>query len=114
MDNSLPKESFRTSDEPDGSTFDKFKHAVADKLHSAAGSLQHDASRQGSQSYRWQAAELLDRSASYVRELDADRLKRDTDRLKRDIEREVRSNTGRSLLIAAAAGLLVGIVLARR
>ncbi|HEY6328276.1 MAG TPA: DUF883 C-terminal domain-containing protein [Blastocatellia bacterium] len=88
-------------------TFDKFKHALADKLQSAASSLETNAAEQGSHSYGWQAAELLDRSASYVRQMDPNELRN-------EIEAEVRSNPGRSLLIAAGAGLLIGIVLGRR
>lgn len=88
-------------------TFEKFKHALADKLHSAAGSFESSAAEQGSHSYGWQAAELLDRSAGYVRQIDPNELKR-------EIEEEVRSNPSRSLLIAAGAGLLIGILLGRR
>jgi ElaB/YqjD/DUF883 family membrane-anchored ribosome-binding protein len=88
-------------------TFEKFKHALADKLQSAAGSLENAASEQGSHSYGWQAAELLERSASYVRQIDLNELKH-------DIEEEVRTSPSRSLLIAAGAGLLIGILLGRR
>jgi hypothetical protein len=90
-----------------GSTSDRFKNALAEKLHSAATSMEQKAAQSGSHSYGWQAAELLDRSADYVRALDVNQIKD-------DIQDEVRGNPGRSLAIAAASGLLIGVFLGRR
>ena len=53
-----------------------------------------------------QAAGWLDDAAEYVREVDPQKVKS-------DIQLQVRSNPGRSLLIAGAAGLLLGILLRR-
>jgi ElaB/YqjD/DUF883 family membrane-anchored ribosome-binding protein len=89
------------------SASDRFKNALAEKLHSAATSIEQRAAQSSSHSYGWQVAELLDRSADYVRTLDLDQIKD-------DIQDEVRGNPGRSIAIAAASGLLIGVLLVRR
>lgn len=54
-----------------------------------------------------QAADLLDKSADYIEDLDAQKL-RD------DVENQVRRNPSKSLLIAGATGLFLGSVFTRR
>jgi len=85
----------------------RFKEALADKMQAAAAAVEQNAAGSGGHRYRWQAAELLDRSANYVRSLDADHLKD-------DLEGEIRASPGRSLAIAAASGLVIGMLLGRR
>jgi len=90
-------------------TLDTIKEAVADKLHAAAGVIQEKADqnqRSPVAGYAGQAAGWLDDAAGYVREVDPQRVKS-------DLQNEVRRNPGRSLIIAGAAGLLVGILLRR-
>ena len=92
-----------------GSTLDTIKETVADKLHSAASTLQQKAGQNRENAvagYAGQAAGWLDDAAEYVREVDPQKVKS-------DIQHQVRSNPGRSLLVAGAAGLLLGILLRR-
>lgn len=104
--------------EPQGrqdSTFDQIKTTVAEKLHTAADTLHEKTSRQTGSAgageslsgYGRQAADWLDRSADYIEELDPQQVKT-------DLENQVRRHPGRSLLIAGAAGLLLGVLLRRR
>ncbi|HET9529751.1 MAG TPA: hypothetical protein VFQ92_05325 [Blastocatellia bacterium] len=95
-----------------GSTFDNVKSTVADKLHSAASTLRQKIDRAENPDnvlggYGNQASEWLDSSASYVRDMDPQKIKT-------DIQDQVRRNPGRSLLIAGAAGLILGAILRRR
>ena len=95
-----------------GSTLENLKSAVADKLHTAADALHEKVGQSGEQDnsiagYGHQAADWLDASADYIRELDPQRIKT-------DIENQVRRNPGRSLLIAGAAGLILGVLVRRR
>jgi len=93
-----------------GSALDTIKDTVADKLQSAAGAIQQKAAQNQASpvaGYAGQAAGLLHDAADYVREVDPKKVKS-------DIQHQVRNNPGRSLLIAGAAGLLLGIVLRRR
>ena len=94
-----------------GSTFDNLKETVADKLHTAAGAIQDKVGRGGQASgvseYGRTAAEWLDRSSDYVRGMDPQQLRT-------DVENQVRRNPGRSLLIAGAAGLILGAIFRRR
>ena len=92
------------------STFDNIKSAVADKLHTAASTI-HEKAGPGENNalsdYGRQAADWLDRSADYVRDFDPQQVKT-------EIENQVRRNPGRSLLIAGAAGLILGALFRRR
>src|SRR5919106_4488119 len=88
------------------STFDSIQEVVADKLHSAASALQEQAGRRGEDNsalagYGQQAANWLDQAADYIR-------KTDPQQVKADLENQVRHYPGRSLLIAGAAGLVLG------
>lgn len=93
------------------SSFENIKNIVADKLHSAAGTLSDKTASQEMNpsiaSYGNQASEWLDQSAEFVREFDFN----DADARIRDY---VRQSPGRSLLIAGAVGLIVGAMLRRR
>jgi ElaB/YqjD/DUF883 family membrane-anchored ribosome-binding protein len=91
-----------------GVSLDTIKEVVADKLHAVAGAIQQKAgqNQQDGAGYVGQAAGWLDNAADYVREVDPQRVKS-------DLKKQVRTNPGRSLLIAGAAGLLLGILLRR-
>ncbi|HXG66059.1 MAG TPA: hypothetical protein VNO70_13235 [Blastocatellia bacterium] len=95
-----------------GSTFDRIKTTVAEKLRAAAHTVEEKSASargrsEGLSSYGHQAAGWLDKSANYIEEADPQRIKS-------DIENQVRSNPGRSLLIAGAVGLFLGTLLRRR
>jgi len=91
--------------------FEDVKRTVADKLHEAARAVRNLTRSSDSQSsigcYGHQASEILDRSADYVRRFDYER----TDTRIKDY---VRQHPGRSLLIAGAAGLFIGVLVRRR
>lgn len=91
-----------------GVSLDTIKEAVADKLHAAAGAIQQKAgqTQQDQGGYIGQAAGWLDNAADYVREVDPQTVKS-------DLQKQVRSNPGRSLLIAGVAGLFLGFLLRR-
>lgn len=96
----------------EGSTFDRIKSTVADKLRSASHALEEKAGdmegRNDSLSgYGRQTARWLDKSASYIDEADPQRIKS-------DLQDQVRQHPGRSLLIAGAVGLLIGAIFKRR
>jgi ElaB/YqjD/DUF883 family membrane-anchored ribosome-binding protein len=94
-----PQSGSRTS----GSTFDNIKTTVADKLNDAADALRQKTGQAG---YAGKASDWLTNTADYVRDVNPDQLKS-------TIQEQVRSNPGRSLLIAAGAGLALGILLRR-
>ena len=90
------------------STFNNIKSAVADKLKAAAQTLEGKADQNSPASaYAKQASGWLAGAADYVRDVN-------TDQVKSDIQRQVRSNPGRTLLIAGAVGLALGALLKRR
>lgn len=92
-----------------GISLDTIKDTVADKLHAVAGAVQQKVGQNqevAAARYAGQAAGWLDDAAEYVREVDPQRIKA-------DLQKQVRSNPGRSLIIAGAAGLLLGILLRR-
>jgi ElaB/YqjD/DUF883 family membrane-anchored ribosome-binding protein len=92
------------------SRFESVKQGVADRLHDAAGALRN---RTGSEDdsglgrYGHQASDMLDRSAEYVRQFDYARANA-------QVRNYVRQNPGRSLLMAGAAGLIIGVLARRR
>ena len=95
-----------------GKTFDRIKVTVADKLKQAADALQQKTARTDEQtsavgSYGNQAAGWLNTSADYIRDMEPQKVKS-------DIQNEVRRNPGRSLLIAGAAGRILGALFRRR
>jgi len=101
-----------SSYERGGSTLDNIKSTVAEKLYSAADTLQQKAGQTNQPdgpmaTYGTQASEWLNRSADYIRDMDVNKVKT-------DVQNEVRNNPGRSLLIATAAGLILGALFRRR
>ena len=95
-----------------GSTFDRIKVTVADKLKQAAEALEQKTAGAGERptavaGYGSQAAGWLNSSADYIRDMDPKQVKT-------DVQNEVRRNPGRSLLIAGAAGLILGALFRRR
>jgi ElaB/YqjD/DUF883 family membrane-anchored ribosome-binding protein len=101
--------SFRSEPGTGNSTIETVKSTVAEKLHAAAGVI-HQKAGQSQDSpvagYAEQAAGWLDDAADYVRDVDPQRVKA-------DVQHQVRQNPGRSLLVAGAAGLLLGFLLRR-
>lgn len=96
----------------EGSTFDRIKVTVADKLKQAAEALEQKTTAPGERptamaGYGTQAAGWLNTSADYIRDMNPQQLKS-------DVQNEVRRNPGRSLLIAGAAGLILGALFRRR
>jgi ElaB/YqjD/DUF883 family membrane-anchored ribosome-binding protein len=86
-----------------------FKETVAGKLHAAADAIQDRAKQNAGHpmsSYARQAADFLDGAAGYVQRVDPEQVKS-------DIRNQVRQNPGKSLLIAGAVGLLVGVLVRR-
>lgn len=91
-----------------GTKFDSVKSTVADKLAGAAETLrQKGGQNSATAAYADQASGWLNSAADYVRDLDPSELKS-------NIQQQVHNNPGRSLLIAGAAGLALGILLRRR
>ena len=87
------------------------KRTVADKLHDAAGAIRNKSGASepgtGFSRYGSQASDFLDRSAHYVQEFDYERVNA-------QVKQYVRHNPGRSLLMAGAAGLIIGAMVKRR
>jgi ElaB/YqjD/DUF883 family membrane-anchored ribosome-binding protein len=84
--------------------------SIAESLRTAAGALtrrNEAGSNEGLSGLGNRAAELLNRSADYVEELDLAKVKD-------SVVSQVRRNPGRSLLIAGAAGLFLGALFRRR
>jgi ElaB/YqjD/DUF883 family membrane-anchored ribosome-binding protein len=91
--------------------FKNAKNVVADKLHDVAEALAGKTANQDASSgiarYGKQASAWVDQSAEYVRKFD---YKQEDAR----VREYVRQSPGRSLLIAGAAGLIIGAILRRR
>lgn len=93
-----------------GSGFDQVRSTLSEKLRTAAGRVKEKGGTSESGDLRGfggQASDWLERSAKYVDDFDAQRFKE-------DMGTQVRQNPGRSLLIAGAAGLILGAILRRR
>ena len=91
------------------SALDRVKETVAEKLHAAAGAIHQRAEQNqenAASAYAGQAAAWLDSASDYVRDVDQQKIKA-------DLRNQVRRNPGRSLLVAGAAGLVLGILLRR-
>ena len=101
--------SFRSESMRSNATLETIKDSVADKMHAAAGAIQQKAAQNQENAmagYAGQAAGWLDDAAEYVREADPQKVKA-------DLQNQVKRNPGRSLLVAGAAGLLLGFLLRR-
>lgn len=91
-----------------GSKVDQIKTTVADKLASAADALRQKSGQNSARAgYANQASDWLSSASDYVRGIEPAQIKS-------DLQQQVHSNPGRSLLIAGAAGLALGILLRRR
>jgi hypothetical protein len=96
--------------EETGSTFDRVRFTVADLLSEAAETIHIKSAGAGSSDIANlgdRAANWLEHSAGYVRDMDPQQLRS-------DIEDTIRRNPGRSLIIAGVIGLVLGSVLRRR
>jgi ElaB/YqjD/DUF883 family membrane-anchored ribosome-binding protein len=90
------------------STLNNIKTTVADKLKSAAQTLGQKSGQDTTVSqYAGQASGWLNNAADYVRDVEPEQVKA-------DIQKQVRTNPGRSLLIAGVAGLVLGALFRRR
>jgi len=102
---------FEAQSSANPSTLDQLKDTVADKLKSASSALKEKAARaepnSSVASYADKASGWLGGASDYVREMNPTQVKS-------DLQRQVRTNPGRTLLIAGAAGLLLGALLRRR
>ena len=87
--------------------FTNLKDTLADKLHTVAEALGEKAAAKEGQcamaQYGRQASEWLDQTAEHVRQFDY----RQADARVRE---HVRQSPGRSLLIAGAVGLILGVI----
>ena len=95
---------------PSGSsTLETIKDTVADRLNAGAGIIRQKVEQTQDDAlagFAGQASAWLDSAADYVREVNPQKAKA-------DLQNQIRRNPGRSLIIAGAAGLLLGIVLRR-
>jgi ElaB/YqjD/DUF883 family membrane-anchored ribosome-binding protein len=87
------------------------KKSIADTLHHVAQAVGEKATGQDGESGIFQcgkkASEWLDHSAEYVRQFDYKRVDA-------GVRQYVKQNPARSLLIAGAVGLMIGVILRRR
>ena len=102
----------QTAGERGSSTLQQIKSTAIDNLNSAADALrkrsaQPGAENEGLAGFERKAADWLNRSADYLNDLNADKFKA-------DVRNQVHEHPGRTLLIAGAAGLLLGTILRRR
>ena len=104
---------------PEGTVFEPLKsskvkdvrESVSDSLRTAAAAIQDKVEEAGKQTPLTQCGEQASRwlnaSADYVRDMDLQKVKT-------DVQDQVRRNPGRSLVIAAAAGVIIGTLFRRR
>ncbi|MEP7272552.1 MAG: hypothetical protein ABI882_13695 [Acidobacteriota bacterium] len=93
-----------------GSDSDRIQARIADKLHQAADNLfgrTDGAAPRDSAAFESQARSWLHNSADYIERLEPQKVKA-------DLTEQVRRNPGRSLLVAGAAGLILGAIFRRR
>src|SRR5262245_62119052 len=95
-----------------GEAFGQIKTVVSSTVRSAASSLHRTDNQvgdreEGLSGYGHQAATWLERSADYIEEFEPEQVVN-------QLRQEVRRNPGRSLLIAGAAGLVLGVLFRRR
>ena len=98
-----------------GASCDRLQDRIADKLHQAAETLfgkaednqirratSDEAATLGTQASAW-----LHGSADYIAQMEPEKIKA-------DLTRQMRRNPGKSLLVAGAAGLILGALLRRK
>ena len=94
-----------------GMNADRMQVRIADKLHQAADTLfgktennqtPGEAAKFGNQANTW-----LHNSADYIEQMEPEKIKA-------DITEQVRRNPGKSLLVAGAAGLILGAIFRRK
>ena len=94
-----------------GPIFNRIKGRIADRIRETAEKLPTPAPH-GSSGNEW--TKWISQTQGWMNTA-ADRVEAiDPDKVKMDFEKSVRHQPGKSLLIAGAAGLLLGIVLHRR
>lgn len=98
--------------ERESPNFDKVKTTISSKLHNAAAALREKSQAVSGKNkdlanYGNQTADWLNRSADYIEDINPQKLKG-------DVQNQVRQNPGRSLLIAAGVGLVLGSLFRRR
>jgi ElaB/YqjD/DUF883 family membrane-anchored ribosome-binding protein len=97
--------------EDKSSSFENIKTMIAEKLHSAAGELSEKASSSDLEprvsNYGRELSEWLDKSAEYIQHFDYERMNA-------RIREHVAEKPGLSLLLAGAAGLIIGALVRRR
>jgi ElaB/YqjD/DUF883 family membrane-anchored ribosome-binding protein len=97
--------------ETEGSTFERVRSGLSEKLSGAAQVLHEKVAGSGKQTEITnlgnRAADWLERSADYVKDVEPQQIRS-------DIEAQVRRNPGRSLLIAGVVGLILGRVIRGR
>jgi len=107
----FPEGTVFESSEGSSSRFKDVRESVSDSLRTAATAIHDRLEEAGEQShltqYGQQASRWLNASADYVRDADLQKVRS-------DVQEQVRRNPGRSLLIAAAAGLIIGSLFRRR
>jgi len=90
---------------------ERIQDRIASKLHQAAdnlfGKTGENQAALGGTSFSSQASSWLHSSADYIEQIEPEKVKT-------DITEHVRRNPGRSLLVAGAAGLILGAIFRRR
>lgn len=111
VDKVAPLQSGESEVDPLRASFDQIKARIAGKLRQAAGTLHGEA--EGNQPLREaanfgsQASAWLHNSADYIEGMEPKKIKD-------DITEQVRRNPGKSLLVAAATGLILGAIFRRK
>ena len=108
--NLVPVDGVEAKPQAGKSMLETVTQSVADKLHTAADIIQKNVEQnQGKPVARYaaQASAVLGNAADYIREIEPQKVKA-------DLQKQIRSNPGRSLMVAGAAGLLLGILIRRR
>jgi ElaB/YqjD/DUF883 family membrane-anchored ribosome-binding protein len=111
FDEVAPPRSSESEIEPRRTGFARIKAQIADKLRQAAETLHGKA--EGNQmpreaaNFSSHASAWLHNSADYIEGMEPKKIKG-------DITEQVRRNPGKSLLVAAAAGLILGAIFRRK
>lgn len=107
----LHHQSDEISPTPIEASSDRIQTRIADKLHQAAealfGKTEDKETQQDAENFGTQAGAWLHHSADYIEQLESKKIKD-------DITEQVRRNPGKSLLVAGAAGLILGAILRRK